>query len=76
MSEPTKSTIDDQVAHGKALEAAMQRAVREAMLASAYAGQPVPVERDGKVVWLSPEQVFAELGAPPLAKPDDKAGAA
>jgi hypothetical protein len=76
MSEPTKSALDDQVAHGKDLEVALRRAVRDAMLASAYAGQPVAVERDGQVVWLSPEQVFAELGAPPLAKPDDTAGAA
>jgi hypothetical protein len=66
----------ERLAEERKLEAAVQRAVRQAVLASAYAGQPVPVARDGKVVWLQPDQIFAELGAPPLAKPDDKAGAA
>ena len=50
--------------------------VREAVLASAYAGQPVPVERDGKVVWLQPNEILAEFGLPPLGKKDDTLGAA
>jgi len=65
---PINRSLDEQLAHGKALEKALQQAFREAILSSAYAGQPVPVEREGKVVWLQPNQVLAELGAPPLAK--------
>ncbi len=69
-------TLEQQVAEGKALETALQKAFREVILGHARAGRAVPVSRDGNVVWLQPEQIFAELGAPPLAKPDDKAGAA
>ena len=76
MNETHKPSIDEQLAHGKALEAALQKSFRQTILASAYAGQPVPVARDGKVVWLTPDEIFKELGAPPLAKPDDKSGAA
>jgi hypothetical protein len=58
------------------LEAAVQRAVRDAVLASAYAGKPAPIWRDGKVVWLAPEEIFKELNAPAPAKKDDSLGAA
>jgi hypothetical protein len=58
------------------LEAAVQRAVRDAVLASAYAGKPAPIWRDGKVVWLTPDEIFKELNAPPPAKKDDSLGAA
>ncbi len=76
MSDPSKKTAEEHLAEARRCEAAVQRAVRQAVLASAYAGQPVPIARDGKVVWLSPEEIFKEMGAPPLAKPDDKSGAA
>jgi hypothetical protein len=68
--------MPDRAAEERLLESAVQRAVRQSVLASAYAGQAVPIWRDGKVVWLQPGDIFAELGAPPPAKPDDKAGAA
>jgi hypothetical protein len=77
MSEPNNArTLEDQVAEGKSLEAALQKAFRDVILGHARAGHAVPVSRDGKVVWLQPDQIIAELGATPLAKPDDKAGAA
>ena len=68
MSDPCKQTAEEQLAEARRCEAAVQRAVRQAVLASAYAGQPVPVSRDGKVVWLSPQEVFdlfASEPAPP-----------
>jgi hypothetical protein len=40
---------------------AIQRAVREAILEHALLGRSVPIWRDGKVVWLSPEEIFEEL---------------
>ena len=36
---------------------AMTRAVREALVAHKRAGNPVTVWRDGKVVWLEPEDI-------------------
>jgi hypothetical protein len=76
MNDATRKTLDEQVAKGKALEAALQVAVRETVLASAYAGHPVPISVDGKVIWLQPDEVFKALGAPPPATPGGKAGAA
>jgi len=39
--------------------------VREAVRDHALAGNPVAIWRDGKVVLLSPEEVFAELRRKP-----------
>jgi hypothetical protein len=42
-------------------EAAIQKAVREAVLMHAHQGRAVPVSRDGKVVWLTPEEILAKF---------------
>ena len=47
------------------MDAAVQRAVREAVLAHARSGHPVATCRDGRVVWLTPEEVFQALAEPP-----------
>ena len=39
---------------------AYERAVREALLKHKRAGNPVPVERDGKIVMLQPEDIPEE----------------
>jgi hypothetical protein len=75
MSEPSEHKADRQEQEHQ-LEAAVRRAVRDAVLASAYAGKPAPIWRDGKVVWLTPDEIFKELNAPPLTKKDDSLGAA
>jgi hypothetical protein len=41
-----------------AIAAAIQRAVREAVLGHARAGHPVAGWQDGKVVWLQPEEIL------------------
>ena len=40
---------------------AIQRAVREAIREHALLGHPVCIWRDGRVVWLSPEETLDEL---------------
>lgn len=47
--------------NGKRIEAAVQRAVRAAVLAHARAGNPVATWRDGKVVWVQPEEILARF---------------
>jgi hypothetical protein len=74
MSEQSYPEVDWTVEERK-LEAAVQRAVRETVLASAYAGVSVAIWRDGKVVWLTPDEIFKELNAPPIAKKTDSLGA-
>ena len=49
------------------LEEAVRRGVRRALLDHARNNNPVCFWRDEKIVWLSPQQVFEELGVlPPL----------
>jgi hypothetical protein len=47
------------------MEQAVRRAAREATLMHARLGNPVAAWRDGKVVWLTPDEVFALLGVDP-----------
>ena len=46
--------------HSEEINRAYERAVREALLMHKRAGNPVPIERDGKLVWLQPEDIEAE----------------
>ncbi len=48
------------VRYAKEIKPAYDRAVREALLKHKRAGNPVPVERDGKLVILQPEDIAAE----------------
>jgi hypothetical protein len=41
---------------------AIQRGVREALRESALLGHPVCVSRDGKIIWLTPEEVLEKFG--------------
>jgi hypothetical protein len=55
-SEPT---ISEKLANRALIDAALNKAAREAVLDHARAGNPVCTWRDGKVVWLQPEEIFA-----------------
>ncbi|MCC7306298.1 MAG: hypothetical protein IT173_01930 [Acidobacteria bacterium] len=48
------------VRYSDEINKAYERAVREALLRHKQAGNPVPVERDGKLVILQPEDIAAE----------------
>jgi len=41
---------------------AIQRGVRDALRESALRGYLMCVSRDGKIVWLSPDEVLAKFG--------------
>ena len=43
-----------------AIEAALSKGVREAVLTHARLGFAVPEGRDGKVVWVQPAEILAE----------------
>jgi hypothetical protein len=58
--------IAEKLADPRLLEAAFRRAVREAVLMHARAGRSVPTMRDGKVVWVPPQEILA---LPPLDEP-------
>jgi hypothetical protein len=52
--DPSKDLF---VIYSEEINRAYERAVREALLMHKRAGNPVPIERDGKLVWLQPEDI-------------------
>ena len=64
MSEPDPPGLADRLKDRVAITQAIQRAVREAVLAHARAGYPVAEWRDGKVVWVPPEEILRFFGTP------------
>jgi hypothetical protein len=65
MDKPRRPSIAERLADHARIEAAIKRAVREAVLASARAGYSVAEWRDGKVVWVSPEEVLRQWAESP-----------
>lgn len=59
MAEAAQKDIDRIFAEGKEIDEAVKRAVREAVLRHKQAGNPVVTWRDGKIVWLQPEEIEA-----------------
>ena len=60
-----------------AVEAALRRAVRRAVWEHKQLGYPVCTWRDGRVVWIAPEDIAVERpddDAPPAAGPPGTAG--
>lgn len=69
MSEVTKSRLDEMAALHPAIDAAHARANRDALLEHARMGRSVSEWRDGQVVWVTPEEVFARYGLDANGKP-------
>ena len=64
------TTEEDPLGEPSRIEAAVQRAVRAAVLAHARAGHPVSTWRDGQVVWVQPAEILAKFAeAPDHARP-------
>ena len=52
--EPRETLFDR---YSEEINKAYERAVREALLKHKRAGNPVPIERDGELVWLQPDDI-------------------
>jgi hypothetical protein len=52
---------------GTQVDAAIRKAARNALLAHKREGRPVPLWRDGKTVWIPPEEI--EIPEDPLQQP-------
>lgn len=57
MNKTAEKDIDKIFAEGTLIDKALNKAVREAVLQHKRAGNPVAVWRDGKTVWLKPEEI-------------------
>jgi hypothetical protein len=72
MSEPARPTVPRLLCDDFLIDAAIERAAREAVLQHARAGHSVATLRDGKVVWVPPEEILARF-APGSGTDDDQA---
>jgi hypothetical protein len=52
-----KDTIDEAFANPEKITQALAEGVREALKRHKQAGNPVVIWRDGKMVWLKPEEI-------------------
>lgn len=57
MEEKNKREIDDIFREGTLIDKALKEGVREALIRHKQASNPIVVWRDGKVVWLTPEEI-------------------
>jgi hypothetical protein len=64
MSEPL-TDLDGILSDSDRIEGAVQKAVQDALRMHKRAGNPIAVWRDGKVVWLPPDEIPVSLEPSP-----------
>jgi hypothetical protein len=57
MQGTEKKNIDQLFADRAGLTRALTRAVQQALLQHKRAGNPIAIWRDGKVVWIDPQEI-------------------
>jgi hypothetical protein len=70
MPEANGRSISDMIDDDGLMTDAIREGVREELLSHAKAGNSVPVSENGKIVWLSPEEIYQRLGR--RVRPDTK----
>jgi hypothetical protein len=67
MNDHRSKPLSEMLVDYQLMESAIQRGVREAVITHAKLGQSVCTLRDGKVVWIPPEEILAKFAAQPTA---------
>lgn len=57
MAEVAKKDISKIIAEGSEIDEAVKQAVQKAVLQRKLAGNPIVWMKDGKIVWLTPEEI-------------------
>lgn len=57
MTRPQRDRIDELLADKERIKAAVESAVRKAVLKHKQAGNPICGMKDGKLVWIKPEDI-------------------
>jgi hypothetical protein len=68
MAEQTTLPVSDMIDHA-AVDQAHELAARDALLEHARMGRSVCESRDGKVVWVTPAEIFARYGLDEFGRP-------
>ena len=66
MTEQT-NTRSSPASDFQAIDDAVHRAMREAVLTHARAGRSVPTWRDGRVMWITPDEILRQFPSLPSA---------
>jgi hypothetical protein len=69
MTNPVATPQPAQLIDQARIDAELEQGFRELLLEHARLGRPVCESRDGKVVWVTPEEVFARYGLDANGKP-------
>ncbi len=62
MADERVRSISEMIDDDELMTEAIRQGIREALLSHAKAGNSVPVSENGKVVWLSPDEIYKRLG--------------
>ena len=57
MKKKSEKSIDEIFKEGSLIDKALKKAVQEALVRHKQAGNPIVVWRDGKIIWLKPEEI-------------------
>jgi len=70
MPEERVQSIAEMIDDDELMTEAIRQGVREELLSHARAGNSVPVSENGRIVWLSPDEIYQRLGyaVPPSTK--------
>jgi hypothetical protein len=60
VTDKVKKSITQLFAEGTEIDEALSRAVQDALWRHKQLGNPVAVWRDGKVVWVPPEEISVD----------------
>ncbi|MFO0803076.1 MAG: hypothetical protein U0791_08155 [Gemmataceae bacterium] len=69
MIQTLDNRMERMMAENAGLQAALDRATKTALLEHARMGRSVCEGRDGQVVWITPEEIFARYGLDANGKP-------
>lgn len=69
MNSPVRTGFDRTLADNEAISEALLRAARDAALTHARLGRTIPEWRDGKIVEVSPAEIFARYGLDEFGRP-------
>jgi hypothetical protein len=64
MADKHTRSISDMIDDDDLMTEAIRQGVREELLSHARAGNSVPISENGKIVWLSPDEIYRRLGQP------------
>ena len=69
MPDLKSGKLEQMAADNARIDDAISLATRDALLEHARMGQSVPVSRDGQIVMVTPEEIFARYGLDEHGKP-------